>query len=328
MSAAVPNNASLAYAVDDKDLQSQKKHLEHVDIEKAKTTMTGGVHLGPGKEQADFDAQEVGRRSAIAAQQEAARSHFASTSAVGSVARGGNSLVESSSSGEVSVQSSVTIDCTQETNLQAPAQIQSLLSRLSSTTAQVDEYSRRQNEAISKEANERIQRIISETQQAQDALLKDASSRSLEIEAEYSSKLKVFLQQLDASKAGNLAALEKDLNFRQEQLLSQARDEMDAIHAAATQAKIQAMNQANQTISQDVDRLTEQVKSLGEAEVERRLNSTTTTVITTQTSTDSHSRASASPDTMVSMDKTSTIVSSTNADLRTVGSEPRANTRV
>ena len=128
---------------------------------------------------------------------------------------------------------------------QAPAQIQSLLSRLSSTTAQVDEYSRRQNEAISKEANERIQRIISETQIAQDALLRDASQRSLEIEGEYAAKLKGFLQQLDASKAGNLAALEKDLNFRQEQLLGNARDEMDAIHAAATSAKIRAMNEAD-----------------------------------------------------------------------------------
>ena len=62
---------------------------------------------------------------------------------------------------------------------------------------------------------------------------------------EYAAKLKAFLQQLDASKAGNLAALEKDLNFRQEQLLGNARDEMDAIHAAATSAKIRAMNEAD-----------------------------------------------------------------------------------
>ena len=158
---------------------------------------------------------------------------------------------------------------------QAPTQIQ--LSRLSSTTAQVDEYSRRQNEAISKEANERIQRIISATQVAQDELLRDASARSLEIEGEYAVKLKAFLQQLDASKAGNLAALEKDLNFRQEQLLSGARDEMDAIHAAATSAKIRAMNEADAAIHRDVDLLTEQVKNLGEAEVERRMNSKTTT---------------------------------------------------
>ena len=86
---------------------------------------------------------------------------------------------------------------------------------------------------------------ISETQIAQDALLRDASQRSLEIEGEYAAKLKAFLQQLDASKAGNLAALEKDLNFRQEQLLGNARDEMDAIHAAATSAKIRAMNEAD-----------------------------------------------------------------------------------
>lgn len=206
-------NASLAYAVDDKDLKSQKKHLEHVAIDKAKTTTSGGVHLGPDpKKQADFPPQEVGARSAQAALAEQ-RTHHSGTTAVGGVSRGGNDYA-SASSGEVSVSSSVVMDTTQTQNMQASGQIQSLLSRLSSTTAQVDEYSRRQNDQISKDANDRIQKIIADTQLAQDALLRDASVRSLEIEGEYATKLKAFLQELDASKAGNLAALEKDLNFR------------------------------------------------------------------------------------------------------------------
>lgn len=84
-------------------------------------------------------------------------------------------------------------------------------------------------------------------------------------------------QGLNVSKAGNLAALEKDLNFRQEQLLANAREEMDAIHKAATAAKIAAMTQADAAVQSDVDQLTEQVKQIGEQEVERRMNSTTTT---------------------------------------------------
>jgi hypothetical protein len=315
-------NASLAYAVDEKDLSKAKKHLDKVHIDKAKETIHGGVHLGPG-DKADFPAQEVGARSAQAAAHEAAVSQLSShrsVGAAGATARGGNALVEQGHSGEVSVQSSVVMDTTQETNLQAPAQIQQLLARLSSTTTQVDEYARRQSEAISKEANERIQRIIAETQAEQDLLLRDASARSLEIEGEYAAKLKAFLQGLDASKAGNLAALEKDLNFRQEQLLSSARDEMDQIHQAATAAKIAAMNQASASVQSDVDQLTEQVKHLGEAEVERRMNSTTTTVITTETHTESH--LSGSPEMVKGV-----AAPPTNADLRAgaVGGEPRAN---
>ena len=289
--------------------------MDHVAIDQASATINGGVHLGPGKEQADFPANEVGRRS-----EELNQTH-SSSSAIGNVARGGNDLVQSSHSGEVSVQSSVVMDTTQQVNTQGPAQIQKLLSRLSSTTAQVDDYSRRQNEAISKEANERVQKIIAHTQLEQEALLRDASSRSLEIEAEYAAQLKAFLQGLDASKAGNLAALEKDLNFRQEQLLDNARAEMDDIHAAATRAKIAAMTQADAAMHSDVDRLTEQVKALGEAEVERRMNSTTTTVITTHTSTDSQAQ-------VAGLDKT-VDVTTTSKDIRTAtATEPRANVRV
>jgi len=312
-------NASLAYAVDEKDLSKAKKHLDKVPLDKAPTTISGGVHVGPG-DKADFPAQEVGRRSAEGAMRESLT--HSTTSALGATARGGNALVEVGQSGEVSVQSSVVMDTTQEANSQTPAQIAALLSRLSSTTTQVDEYSRRQSEAISREANERIQRVIAQTQAAQDLLLKDASARSLEIEAEYAAKLKAFLQDLDASKAGNLAALEKDLLFRQSQLLGSSRDEIDAIHQAATAAKIAAMNQANAAVQNDVDQLTNQVKQLGEMEVERRMNSTTTTVITTQTHTES--ALSASPEVLATK---GLAVQRTNADLATgaVGGEPRAS---
>lgn len=207
------------------------------------------------------------------------------TSALESKATGGND-VEKARSGEVSVQSSVVIDTTQETDAQTPAQIQGLLSRLSTTTSQIDDYSRRQSEKISQAASDRIQSIIRDTQQQQDALLRDASQRSQEIESEYSAKLKAFLQELDASKAGNLASLEKDLNFRQEQLLNNARAEIDGVVSAATQAKIAAMQHASASVARDVDQLTDQVRQLGEEEVERRMNSTTTTLITTTTHTE------------------------------------------
>jgi hypothetical protein len=101
---------------------------------------------------------------------------------------------------------------------------------------------------------------------------------------------------------------------------------MDRIHAAATTAKIAAMTQANAAVARDVDQLTDQVRALGEAEVERRMNSTTTTVITTQTSTESGVRMS--PDVGLA-DKAALQSDLVNADLRAAAaSEPRANVRV
>jgi hypothetical protein len=197
------------------------------------------------------------------------------------------------------------------------------LSRHFCPPCQIDEYSRRANEQISAEANKQIQQIIADTQLQQDLLLKDASQRSLEIEAEYSNKLKAYLQELDASKASNLASLEKDLNFRQEQLLTPAREDMDRVHQDATRQKIGVMQSANQSAIRDVDRLTDQVKVLGEAEVERRMNSTTTTVITTQTSTDSKVQTDAA----TLIDKTSIVDRMhTEKTTATLNSEPRSST--
>lgn len=102
--------------------------LDKVHIEKAPTTVSGGIHLSPLKDQADFPANEVGARSAHGAALEQARtttSHVSApttTSMIGSKARGGNDITESSHSGEVSVQSSVVMDTTQETNLQVRTQ--------------------------------------------------------------------------------------------------------------------------------------------------------------------------------------------------------------
>jgi len=90
--------------------------------------VSGGIHLSPLKDQADFAANEVGARSAQGAALEQARtttSHVSApttTSMIGSKARGGNDITESSHSGEVSVQSSVVMDTTQETNLQVGTQ--------------------------------------------------------------------------------------------------------------------------------------------------------------------------------------------------------------
>lgn len=250
------------------DLAAQKKQLDHVPQSGIRPTISGGVHIGPGDGQADFP-QGTTRR-------------FVSTDA--------DRIMGESHVGEVSVQSSVTVDTTQESKPQVAAQIQQLLERLSGATSQVDEYSRRAHDAISADTTKSLQSLIADTQLQHDRLLRDATARSLEIESEYGTKLKSFLQELDASKASNLASLEKDLRYRQDQLLSNARDDMDRLLHESGRHKIVVLQTAIEAAVRDVDRLTAEVRQLGESEVERRMNSLTTTVITTQTHTDSSAR--------------------------------------
>jgi hypothetical protein len=49
---------------------------------------------------------------------------------------------------------------------------------------------------------------------------------------------KRFINQLDEDKATTLAQLEKDLNFRQEQILDSARKRIDALNEEANRLKM------------------------------------------------------------------------------------------
>jgi hypothetical protein len=124
--AAAPFNATLANVVKEKDLKSEKKHLDHVPLDKAATTEAGGIHIGPGKGQADY-APGV----------KPVQQH--SVSSVGAFSQGGNQLTRASHSGEVSVQSNVVMDTITQSQEAGSKQINELLSRLSTTTQQVSE---------------------------------------------------------------------------------------------------------------------------------------------------------------------------------------------
>lgn len=75
-------------------------------------------------------------------------------------------------------------------------------------------------------------KAIADTQLALSALLRDARCREFEMETEYSTKVKAFMREIDASLEGNLTALQIDLNCRREQLAKACREEMQMIQAA------------------------------------------------------------------------------------------------
>ena len=108
---------------------------------------------------------------------------------------------------------------------------------LGTTHQQIDEYSRRRTDQISEEVLAAIGNVVTDTQVQQASLLTDANARSIAIEEEYKLRLQQYLEELDAAKAQNLSVLEKDLNFRQEMILDEAKKRIDDLNAEASRLK-------------------------------------------------------------------------------------------
>jgi MinD-like ATPase involved in chromosome partitioning or flagellar assembly len=84
---------------------------------------------------------------------------------------------------------------------------------------------------------------------------------------------------LDSEKAVLLAELERSLNERQEAILLKARQDIDLLQNAANQQKMAVFKEAQAKANQQVDQITEQVAGLAAEDAQRRLQSTTQTVL-------------------------------------------------
>ncbi|CAF3419451.1 unnamed protein product [Rotaria sp. Silwood1] len=166
--------------------------------------------------------------------------------------------------------------------------INELMAKLSSTHAQIDDYSRGRNNQISEAVKNSIEKIVHETQFQQQQLLDDTEKLSTEIENQYKDKLMLFINQLDEEKAATLVQLEKDLNLRQEQILDSARKRIDALNEEANRLKMNVFKEAQAKANSKIEEITDKVAHLGVEDATRRLTSTTTTVITTKAHTETH----------------------------------------
>jgi len=154
--------------------------------------------------------------------------------------------------------------------------------KLGTTHAQVDEYSKKKTAEISEAVSSAIDKVVADTAAQQQKLLSDANERSAAIEMEHKQRLQERVAQLDAEKAVLLAELEKSLNERQEAILFKARQDIDLVQNAANQEKLAVFKEAQARSHQQVDQITEQVAELAAEDAQRRLQSTTQTVITTK----------------------------------------------
>ncbi|CAF1526351.1 unnamed protein product [Rotaria magnacalcarata] len=190
---------------------------------------------------------------------------------------------------DVKVKSTVSSETQSKASIHhANHKINDLMSKLSSTHAQIDEYSRSRNHQISEAVQSSIERIVHEAKVHQHELLEDTQKRSNEIEEEYKAKLMLFLNQLDEEKAATLVKLEKELNLRQEIILESARKRIDALNEEANRLKMNIFKEAQAQANMKIEEIADKVAHLGVEDATRCLKSTTTTVITTKSHTEGH----------------------------------------
>jgi hypothetical protein len=194
----------------------------------------------------------------------------------------GSAVAHTAVADNVAVKSVVSTETQAKVSMENTQKMAALMSKLGTTHSQIDTYARQRTEQISEEVTAAIAKIVADTQAQQAALLSDANNRSASIEEEYKLKLQQYVQELDSAKAQNLSTLEKDLNLRQEDILQNARDRIDALNEEANRLKMGVLREAQAQANVKVEAITEQVAALAHEDASRHLASTTTTVITTQ----------------------------------------------
>jgi hypothetical protein len=160
--------------------------------------------------------------------------------------------------------------------------IDALLAQLNTTHSQVDQYSQTQIAEINEQVKQSIAAVLENTQRQQEELLADANRRHLIIDNDYKLQLQKTVEVLDGVKAKALADLEHDLHEKQRLILNEAKKQIDILNDQANAAKLNALVHAQEQAKQDIDNLTNQVAAIGQQETENVLQSTTTTIITSE----------------------------------------------
>ncbi|CAF3413126.1 unnamed protein product [Rotaria sp. Silwood1] len=186
---------------------------------------------------------------------------------------------------DVRVNSVISSEAQANLTINNKVNIVSLFSQLSTTHAQVDQYSRARTHEINEQIKNSIADVLANTQRQQEQLLFDANQRHLIIENEYKHQLQKAVEALDAVKAKTLADLERDLQARQQLIMFEAKQQIDTINNQANADKLHALVEAQELAKQNIASLTDQIVVPDQQDVQNLLQSTTTTIITSQAQT-------------------------------------------
>lgn len=210
----------------------------------------------------------------------------------------GSSIEHTAISEDVRVQSTVSTECKTNVTMQNFKKINDLMNKLGTTHHQIDEYSKKRNAEISEAVAASIEKVVSDTAEQQQDLLADANRRSAAIDEEYKQRLQAKIAELDNEKAILLVELERTLNERQEAILQHAKLNIDALENAANEQKMAVLKEAQYRAKEEIHEITDEVAELAAQDAQRRLQSTTQTIIRTNAvASHSHEHRHSSNDT-------------------------------
>jgi hypothetical protein len=214
---------------------------------------------------------------------------------------------------DVQVKSVISSATQAHSTLNTKLNINDLLSQLSTTHSQVDQYSRARTAEINEQAQKLITDVLTNTQRQQEELLLDANRRHLVIDNEYQIQLQRAVEALDAVKAKTLADLERDLQAKQQLIMGEAKRQIDTINDQANAAKLHALVEAQEQAKHEISNLADQVGIIGQQETQHLLQSTTTTTIT------SKSEAAGNTETVITVPVTETAITTHEHHITTAG---------
>lgn len=183
---------------------------------------------------------------------------------------------------DVQVKSVISSETQANATISSKLNIDALLAQLSTTHAQIDQYSQAKTAAINEQIQQSIAVVLENTRHQQEELLTDANYRHLLIDNEYKIQLQKAIEVIDAVKAKGLADLEHDLKEKQQLILNEAKKQIDLLNEQANAAKLNVLIEAQEQAKENIDNLAIQVAAAGQQDTENILQSTTITIITSQ----------------------------------------------
>ncbi|CAF3424116.1 unnamed protein product [Rotaria sp. Silwood1] len=176
----------------------------------------------------------------------------------------------------VNIKSTVSSDVSSTVSIANQQKLTDLVSKLSSTHAQINEYANRQTAKIDVEIQREIDLIVARTRQQQEELLRKANEETYQIDAEYRLRLQKMVEEIDANKAKRIADIEKELNKLQGDILQGAKNDIDLLNKKAASLKLDILQEAQSRAALETNDLTSQAKYLGQASTLHQSTGTTT----------------------------------------------------
>ncbi|CAF0771638.1 unnamed protein product [Rotaria sordida] len=182
----------------------------------------------------------------------------------------------------VNVKSTVSSDVSSSVTIANQQQLNDLISKISLTHSEINDYANRQTAKINEEIQREIDQVVGRTRLQQEDLVRKANEQTSQIDTEHRARLQKMVEEIDADRAKRIAEIEKELNKLQASILQAAKNDIDLLNKKSANLKIDILQEAQSKATTAANDITSQASHLGQASTLHQ--STGTTVIKTDVS--------------------------------------------